>query len=355
MRKENEYMSQRIYTDEEKIGMTQYLKENISIVDVAEHLGYSLLRKGQYYQMVEHDSVMLDPRKNCFWRNSTGTTGSILDFCTYFGELSLQESFTLLYGMIGGQEVIYERLYGNGYSENPKKQIEQEPLEKVKEPLVLILPEKAKTRKHVYAYLQKTRKIDFDVIQDFFDRGMLYQDEKNNCVFISYDNEGNPVFACKRGTNTTHRFVGDCPGSDYQKGFFINNQATTLFICESVIDVMSYMSLLKRGGNDYHELNYHVLNGTQKQESVPAILKENPNINFVILGLDTDKGGKKATKEILDSITDMIPCIIKQPKGKDWNDMLVNLIKNESIAKRELCLTDFIKHNKRKVEQEMTQ
>lgn len=56
--------------------------------------------------------------------------------------------------------------------------------------------------RRAYAYLIKTRYIDQDVVQDFVNQKMLYQDQRGNCVFVSYDKDKQPVFACKRGTNT---------------------------------------------------------------------------------------------------------------------------------------------------------
>lgn len=50
------------------------------------------------------------------------------------------------------------------------------------------------------------------------------------------------------GTNTYKRFVADVKGSDYSKGFYVDNQADKLFVGESVIDIMSKMTLLKKDG-----------------------------------------------------------------------------------------------------------
>lgn len=41
-------------------------------------------------------------------------------------------------------------------------------------------------------------------------------------------------------------FVADVKGSDYSKGFYVDNQADKLFVGESVIDIMSKMTLLKK-------------------------------------------------------------------------------------------------------------
>mgnify|MGYP000022466764 FL=1 len=73
--------------------------------------------------------------------------------------------------------------------------------------------------RRVYAYLTKSRYIAPEIVQDFVDRKMLYQDVNGNCVFVAYDSEGKPNFASLRGTLSDVRFLGDLKGCDYKKGF----------------------------------------------------------------------------------------------------------------------------------------
>ena len=61
-----------------------YIKEQVRIGDyAAQRLGYTVVRKGRYFSLKEHDSVMIDPVKNCFWRNSRPGQGKAI------GHLSL--------------------------------------------------------------------------------------------------------------------------------------------------------------------------------------------------------------------------------------------------------------------------
>ena len=60
----------------------QQIVDNIRIVDYASELGFTLVRRGKYFTLKEHDSVMIDPEaelflekfywwwlwKNCIWR-----------------------------------------------------------------------------------------------------------------------------------------------------------------------------------------------------------------------------------------------------------------------------------------------
>mgnify|MGYP003098833260 FL=1 len=74
------------------------IKEQVKIVDYASRMGFTVIRKGRYFSLKEHDSVIIDPEKNCFWRNSKlgngnsiGNGGSIIDFLLEFTDRSLNE------------------------------------------------------------------------------------------------------------------------------------------------------------------------------------------------------------------------------------------------------------------------
>lgn len=43
-----------------------WIKENISIVDYASSIGFTPVRKGKYYSLKEHDSIIIDTHKNIY-------------------------------------------------------------------------------------------------------------------------------------------------------------------------------------------------------------------------------------------------------------------------------------------------
>ena len=83
----------------------------IPVTDLAERLGYTLVKRGRYYSLREHDSVMIDVQKNCFWRNSRfakgfkGGAGSTIDFIMEFGGepdyKAAMRRIALMYGIDG--------------------------------------------------------------------------------------------------------------------------------------------------------------------------------------------------------------------------------------------------------------
>ena len=52
------------------MGVCERIKDEVSITDYARYMGFTLLKKGNYYTMKEHDSVMISPRKKKYWQNS---------------------------------------------------------------------------------------------------------------------------------------------------------------------------------------------------------------------------------------------------------------------------------------------
>ena len=75
-----------------------WIKENISIVDYASSIGFTPVRKGKYYSLKEHDSIIIDTHKNVYWQNSIsgygkciGEMGSIIDFAMKFCNMSFYE------------------------------------------------------------------------------------------------------------------------------------------------------------------------------------------------------------------------------------------------------------------------
>lgn len=297
------------------------IKAQIRIVDYAQQHGYHVVAKGNYYTLKEHDSVIIDPEKNCFWRNSgrgTNPQGSVIDFAMNFVHSGdLEASLEELSQQVGGTSypVWTEREYPVSAKTAEKVQLKDH------------LPERNRDMRRAYAYLTKTRWIDPDVVQDFVDRKMLYQDVKGNCVFLAYGEHGEPNFATFRGTLSERKFLGDIKGSDYTHDFYISNGAEKLIVTESVIDAMSVMSILKGQNHDIHGYDYLVQAGTKKYDAVLTQLQEHPKVNEVLLAMDHDIAGVKGMQKVQELIGEFpeerkVSIHVPEPQYKDWNEVL---------------------------------
>lgn len=285
------------------------IKRNISIVEYAASIGYTPIRVGRYYTLKEHDSVRIDIEKNCFWQNSTGESGSIIDFALTFTTYSMKdvlEQFELiLNGTIGFQtHIMQDELPKFGNTVKDFK-----------------LPEAANNIRNIYAYLCN-RCIDKRVFTEFMKRHLLYQDTHNNCVFVAYDNDGKAAYAMLRGTNTYKTFKGDVPGCDYGCAFAVYNNSDTLVVCESPIEIMSLMSIFLTKNIAMQTYDYISLSGIFKHEALFKRVEKN-TYQRIILALNNDGPGKMVTKELYEKLEN-VGCNVKVafPKAPDWNDQL---------------------------------
>lgn len=302
----------------------QRIKETVLIADYASEIGFTLVRKGRYYSLKEHDSVRIDPQKNCFWRNSVpgragsgALGGSIIDFVMEFNGVSLNEAIRILEERVTGLPL------------GVMRQTKQTCREKTKESVVtkLKLPGKDNNMRKVFAYLIKTRCIRPEIVQELVNRRQLYQDTHGNCVFVSYEagEDGKAVFACRRGTNTYKPFYGDVEGCDYSKCFYLDNRAVKLYVTESVIDAMSVMTFHYQ---EYRKWNYLALASTGKWRAVMSYIV-NPVLKEIWIGTDNDDSGRKVMQVITENVkrkrSDLkVICDLPQPElGKDWNEVLV--------------------------------
>lgn len=282
--------------------------KKISITEYARQMGFTPVKIGSYYTLKEHDSVRIDPRKNIFFRNSTGDRGTVIDFVMAFKGVSCGEAIKLLCDEIELPKVYKEQ---NGVPQKKKE---------------LILPAKARNMKNVFAYLVKTRCINQKIVQEMVDRDMLYQDERNNCVFLSRNENGKSVFATVRGTNTDKKWVGDVSGCDYSHSFFIGNCSRNLIVTESVIDAMSMMDIKEQKGENHQEYNYLSVSGLGKSREALGYHLGKTLYDIVFLAFDNDDKGREIAKEMkkhIESINQDISVSMLIPEAaKDWNEEL---------------------------------
>lgn len=271
------------------MGVCERIKDEVSITDYARYMGFTLLKKGNYYTMKEHDSVMISPRKKKYWQNSNpsdsaafGEGGSVIDFAMNFGGYSRDEAIKQLIS------------FGNIRFDNER--IQQTQKVDIPESVELKLPATDDNERNVFAYLIKTRGIAKDVVTELMKRKMIYQDKHKNCVFVGYDsnNKNKPVYACLRGTNTYKKFQGDVRGCDYSKGIYVENGSKTLIVTESFIDAMSVMTIM---GKDWKKHDYLALGGTGKHEAIKYYLNTG-KVKNLIIATDNDKAGRTAAQII---------------------------------------------------------
>lgn len=281
-----------------------------SMIALLKDLGFTPIYESQtYYTTKEHDSLKIKVSKNRFYWYSKSIGGDTITLCQTLG-LERDPSF---------HSFIYTVLYlEKRMFENPQTVEYCGSIHKGK----LILPERNKTNKEIYYYLYD-RGICYDIIQYFIDHHYLYQSSyHHNLVFVSYKKQ-KPVFISEKGSSKKDRFMREYPENDYRHCFYICHQSSMMIVTESIIDMMSLMSLEK----NFKNYDYLSLNSVSHYSSVFYHLENHPAIQKILLRLDNDAAGKRTVNLIASRIKKHYPSIridIAYPyMNKDWNDYLV--------------------------------
>lgn len=289
------------------------IKNAVSIAEYARDiLGLSLVKESRgLFRIEEYDSCKIYPN-NTFYRFSNGIGGSIIDFIKEFEQVDLLEAIDKAnaYQEEHHGEIRFDTKNASKQTFNPKN---------VRD---LITPEKAETANSVSDYLIKKRMIHPQVVRQYLDRKILYEDINKNCVFLSkYQN----VVSYGHIISTSKKFRQDISGSIKELGIYVNNNSNVLVVNEAVIDQMSYMTLAP------HPEKFDYLSTQGAANALPAIRfhlikrEEGARINKVVLALDNDVVGERNAIKVIDFLKNNYPeieCCIHLSEGKDFNEQL---------------------------------
>lgn len=328
------------------------------ISQLAEEYGMTLVKKRGRRPILsteEHDSIVIWEDENKYHRYSNGNGGDAVAFMMEFSGIAESD--------LNKHDQVNEciRILEQRLKINPELAVQQ--VRYKREMPKFVMPEKADTNRKVRDYLCRTRGIEERIVDKWIDEGLLFQEagKYGNCVFISRDENGKPVYGVKRSADPKRKFVVDVEGSDYSQGFFIKgkldyytkvsdnfaSEHSSLFVTEAVIDLMSLQSLylrrrdyeLRQQGkldcepddyeNRFLNSNWYSLNGCRKYDGLLNTIASHKGIKDIFLALDNDEAGINASKAIKEEIQKRFPdrkidVSIRVPptEGRDWNDEL---------------------------------
>lgn len=299
------YIAPEVITEAKRMDLLTYLRE----YEPGELVKFS----SNTYTTRTHDSLKISNGKWMWWSRGIGGK-SALDY------------LIKVRGMDFVQAV--QTIMGNGSVNFPTceniKSYEEQPL---------LLPEKSPTADVVFDYLFG-RGIDYEIINHCLEQELIIESlPYHNAVFIGYDESKEPKYAAYRATNQS-RIMGDCTGSKKQYSFRLTAENTgEVHLFECAIDLLSYATLMKLEGKDWRQFNLVSLAGVyspkQKIEDskVPVtlgrLLEKDKTIRRIVLHLDNDIAGRKATKALQTILSDKYEVVDDPPQyGKDVNDFL---------------------------------
>ena len=299
------YIAPEVITEAKRMDLLTYLRE----YEPGELVKFS----SNTYTTRTHDSLKISNGKWMWWSRGIGGK-SALDYLIKVREMDFVEAV--------------QTIMGNGSVSFPTceniKSYENQPL---------LLPEKSPTTDVVFDYLFG-RGIDYEIINYCLEQKLIIESlPYHNAVFIGYDENKEPKYAAYRATNQS-RIMGDCTGSKKQYSFRLTAENTgEVHLFECAIDLLSYATLMKLEGKDWRQFNLVSLAGVyspkQKIENskVPVtlgrLLEKDKTIRRIVLHLDNDIAGRKATKALQTILSDKYEVVDDPPQyGKDVNDFL---------------------------------
>ena len=292
------------FTDEQK-----QLANSVNLEEFLRMRGEKLERVGIEHKLIycdssgKHDSITIRGSKWFDHKNQTG--GGAIKFMQEFYNMDFQTAV---------QELLGQRV--TPLSHSPPKAIAKEEKKEFRLP-------QANTNMHrVYAYLIKQRFIAPEVITHCAKQHTLYEDkEHHNAVFVGIDENGVPRQASKRSTNSYgNSFRITCQGSDTRYSFAHFGESKRLYVFESPIDMMSFLTLYPK---DWQKHSYIAMNGVY-ENAVLTALKNHSNLREIVLCVDNDEGGIEAVDRLRDILHENGYPNVKRlaPEFKDWNECL---------------------------------
>ena len=309
--------------------MEEYTREQIQRADDTDLYvflsgrGEQFKRCGKEYRWLRHDSVMIN--KSEWYRFSQNKGGHAIDFMKEFYGLSFAEAVKELLG----EEGVGETNRRTAKEDAGRQKVCPIPLPGLE------LPERNESCEIARKYLIEQRKLSEQLIDQMIAKGDIYESKNyHNVVFVGRDKEQNPRYAAMRGTDEK-RYCGEARGSEKTYGFGHIGTDEKLFVFESPIDLLSYITAVPE---EWEKHSYISLGGLS-EKAMKQVYMEHKNIRSIYLCLDNDEPGNERCRQFVSMIPEEFCVFRLEPAKKDWNECLVAGLPVKEMAKQ-ICLRD---------------
>ena len=309
--------------------MEEYTREQIQRADDTDLYvflsgrGEQFKRCGKEYRWLRHDSVMIN--KSEWYRFSQNKGGHAIDFMKEFYGLSFAEAVKELLG----EEGVGETNRRTAKEDAGRQKVCPIPLPGLE------LPERNESCEIARKYLIEQRKLSEWLIDQMIAKGDIYESKNyHNVVFVGRDKEQNPRYAAMRGIDE-NRYRGEARGSEKAYGFGHIGTDEKLFVFESPIDLLSYITAVPE---EWEKHSYISLGGLS-EKAMKQVYMEHKNIRSIYLCLDNDEPGNERCRQFVSMIPEELCVFRLEPAKKDWNECLVAGLPVKEMAKQ-ICLRD---------------
>lgn len=196
-------------------------------------------------------------------------------------------SFVMRYFGLSFQNAVEELIGGSTISSV------QQDMVIAKEMKSLVLPQRSETTNRLLRYLTGERFIAREIVEYFVNTKTLYEDAKyHNCVFVGLDESGVPRHCHIRSTSGNYKRTE--AGSQAAYSFHHDGESEWLFVFESPIDMLAFITLHRK---DWQKYSYVALCSVSERALLHR-LEVNPNLQKIVLCLDNDNAGISACERI---------------------------------------------------------
>lgn len=338
---------------------------DIPIIDYIKKVGIEVKQVSSnnpdYFKIPHNGGTYITPSKNV-WNCFAMKTGSksVIQFVQFIDNVSWKEAVDKIVDIYDLQENKKDQKMSFNVEKEKISEITPKKADVLNEKKAFVLPEKAENNKRVFAYLHKSRGIDNDIIQRAYNEKKIYQDaQKGNVIFKVSDNDGNIRGAAWNTTLTSEEHKGKkgfVEGSKRDYPFELRGTNNELYIFESPIDMMSYMTIQQNANYiNIEDSTFIATWGINSEEMIIKYLEKNPHITDITIGYDNDKiddtskfhwnYGQRAAallKRELENLDEKYIVQIDTPKQKDFNDDLLQMVKDGKINYEVKNLKEFV-------------
>ena len=322
--------------NKEKLFVSTEEKEranNVNILDYLISIGEPLKSEGNnFYRHEDHDSLVVNSRKNYFSWNSRNVSGNAVTYLMNVYNISFQHAVKKINDDLGDKDLstftVPEPTYPSKFNYDVKE---------------------VNSIENVFKYLVHDRKIDSDLVQAFIRADLIKEDSYKNVVFKWKEN-GELVGANLQGTREIpegKRLNADRPyfkkvlpttKESTNSGFSITRgYPDKLYFFEAPIDLLSYLSLNRTKLTNCRLLSMDGLKQQTFFQTIKNTLKELKancrDIESITLCVDNDNAGQEFIEKLQKyelnrkddrsiSIESDIPDLPKGQKKWDWNNEL---------------------------------
>lgn len=315
----------------------------MQLADYIDYAGLPFKKEGRYLRSVEHDSLVIDKRKNYFIWNSQGCSGNLTQFiAAYFGIDS---------------KAVHARLKAFRQVYQPKTIPEKDAVKQPVSATHLISGQLLDQAGH--QYLIRQRHLKPSLVRFLADQGLVTSDEHHNIVFNWFDSHQCLVGQDVQGTVINHQRFGKrgtykriVAGSKPHFGFNVrfSGQFEHLYVFESPLDLLSYWQMYRGELKNTQLLSLSGASSKLKtiNEYVQDQLATNGIPPYIHLAPDNDGAGReliqKFTQVRLGNQEQHSQSLVEWSIAKDWNEQLQRVTaKNPQLPpKYTLDLTVFM-------------